>query len=218
MTTQLTAALRALAAFTVLLGLAYPLLVTGLAQVIFDGRADGSVVEVDGQAVGSTLLGQAFTDVEGRALAEYFQTRPSTGGHDPQASGASNLGPENPELLEQVCAREAEVGEREGVEDRRRACAGDSAGDSAGDMAGGGVPAEPTVPPDAVTASGSGLDPHISPAYAALQVQRVATARGLEPQVVRRLVAEHTRERTLGVLGEPRVDVLQVNLALDRLR
>jgi potassium-transporting ATPase KdpC subunit len=190
MTRQLLASLRALLVATVALGLLYPLAVTGLAQVALPGRADGQLLEADGTVVGSALLGQAFTDADGAPLPEYFQTRP--GAYDPLASGASNLGPNNPELLALVEERRAAVAELEGVDPSR-------------------------VPADALTSSGSGLDPHISPAYAALQVPRVAAERGLPEDEVRALVAEHTSGRDLGFLGDPRVSVLPLNLALDRL-
>lgn len=195
MTRQLLAALRALLVLTVLLGVAYPLAMTGAAQLLVEPRADGQLVERAGQPVGSTLLGQAFTDPDGgRALTRYFQTRPSAAGdgYDPTASGASNLGPNSQELLALVEQRRAAVAAIERVDPAR-------------------------VPPDALTASGSGLDPHISPSYAALQVPRVARVRGLPVERVRALLAEHTRGRDLGFLGEPRVQVLQLNLALDRL-
>ena len=188
---QAAAGLRVLLLMTLVLGVAYPLLVTGVAQVAFPWRADGSLVTATGEhttdpdeAVGSSLLGQASDP-------DLFQPRPSAGGWDPLATGGSNLGPESPDLLAIVEQRREEIAEREGV-------------------------AVSAVPADAVTASGSGLDPHISPAYAALQVDRVAAAQGLDPEVVRRLVAEHTSTRTLGVLGEPRVDVLGLNLAVVR--
>lgn len=188
---QAAAGLRVLLLMTLLLGVAYPLLVTGVAQVALPWRADGSLLTATGartthadDAVGSALLGQ-----EGDA--SLFLPRPSAGGWDPLATGGSNLGPENPELLATVEQRRAEVAQREGVD-----------------------PAD--VPPDAVTASGSGLDPHISPAYAALQVPRVARAQGLDVATVLSLVRAHTAGRSLGVLGEPRVDVLGLNLAVLR--
>lgn len=187
--TQSVAAVRALLVLTVLLGLAYPLAVTGFAQVATPGRADGALVERDGTVVGSRLIGQSF---EGRD--EYFASRPSAAGdgYDPLASSASNLSPANPDFVTTVRERIAAVAARDGVD-----------------------PAD--VAPDAVLASGSGLDPHISPAYAEQQVARVARARGLEPAQVRRLVEENTAGRSLGFLGEPRVNVLELNLALDRL-
>lgn len=184
---QSVAGLRVLLVLTVLTGLLYPLAVFGVGRLVPD-RADGSMIEVDGEVVGSRLLGQPFDG------DEWFLPRPSAAGegYDPLASGASNLGPENADLLDAVERRRAEVAAREGVD-----------------------PA--LVPPDAVTTSASGLDPHISPAYADLQVARVARARGLDEDTVRRLVAEATTGRELGVLGEPRVNVLELNAALTML-
>lgn len=186
------AGLRVLLAATLVLGVLYPLAVTGFAQVVAPWRAHGSLVTATGErttdadeAVGSALLGQLVDD------PALFQPRPSAAGdgYDPLSSAGSNLGPESPELVAAIEQRRTEVAEREGV-------------------------AVDQVPPDAVTASGSGLDPHISPAYAALQVARVAAANGLADDVVRRLVAEHTTGRALGVLGEPAVDVLLLNIAV----
>jgi K+-transporting ATPase ATPase C chain len=173
---------------TVVVGLAYPLLMAGVAQLAFRHAADGSMVRRADGVVGSSLIGQSFV---GRP--EYFQSRPSAAGagYDPTSSSASNLGPTSPELLKLVEQRRAEVAGLDGTE-----------------------PAQ--VAPDALTASASGLDPDISPAYAAQQVARVAALRHLDPAVVRRLVARSTQQRTLGFLGEPRVNVLLLNLALDR--
>ena len=189
---QLWAAARALVVFTVLLGIAYPLMITGIAQVGAPGRADGSLVVRDGEVVGSALLGQAFTDADGVPLPEYFQSRPSAGGHDGLASGGSNLGPNSAELAEAIGDRRAAVAALEGVD-----------------------PAD--VPPDAVTASASGLDPHISPAYAALQVDRVAEERRLPPAEVAELVGRATSGRDLGFIGAPHVNVLILNRSLDRV-
>jgi potassium-transporting ATPase KdpC subunit len=188
---QLLAAVRFLVLATVVLGLLYPLAMTGLAQVIAPGRADGSLIRVDGDVVGSALIGQAFTDADGNPLPQYFQTRPSASGYDGAASGGSNLGPNSPDLLALVAERRAAVAELEGVDPEQ-------------------------VPADAVTASASGLDPDISEAYAALQVERVAAARGVDPDTVRALVAGSTSGRDLGVIGAPHVRVLRLNLALDR--
>jgi potassium-transporting ATPase KdpC subunit len=185
---QSWAGLKVLLAFTVVLGLAYPLVVTGISQVLFHGRANGSLIERDGEVVGSSLIGQTF---EG---AEWFHSRPSAAGdgYDPLATGGSNLGPESEELLALVEERRAAVAEEDVVE-----------------------PAD--VPADALTASASGLDPHISPAYAHQQVDRVAEERGLGADEVRRLVDDHVRGRGLGFLGGERVNVLELNLALDEL-
>lgn len=174
---------------TVLTGIIYPLAVTGIARWVFPEQATGSLILADGQALGSELIGQPFND------PKYFWGRPSATGPFPYnavASSGSNLGPLNPALLEAVKAR---------VETIRQSDASE---------------AKP-IPVDLVTASGSGLDPHISPAGAGYQVNRVATARGRDAERVRRLVADHTEGRQFGVLGEPRVNVLRLNLALDAL-
>ena len=194
LTRQLLAAVRALLVLTAVLGVAYPLAVTGVAQVAFPHEADGSLVTADGRVVGSSLLGQPFTDADGRPLPQWFQPRPSAAGdgYDATASSASNLGPENADLLALVQERRVAVAAADGVD-----------------------PA--LVPPDALTASGSGLDPEVSPEYARQQAARVASARGLDAVQVRALVEDHVRGRQLGFLGEPRVNVLELNLALARL-
>ncbi len=181
---QFLAGVRVLLVLTVLLGVLYPLAVTGLAQVTMPGRANGSLVRSEDQAVGSALIGQEF------AGPEWFHGRPDA--FDPTASGATNLGPSNEELAEAVRAAAGEVARTEG-------------------WAG-------LIPADAVSGSGSGLDPHISPEYARLQAPRVATARGLEAEQVLALIDRFTEGRTLGFLGEPRVNVLLLNLALSGLR
>jgi K+-transporting ATPase ATPase C chain len=173
-------------ALTLLTGVAYPLLVTAVAAVTMPGRASGSVITHSGKAVGSELLGQPFSD------PKYFWSRPSATGPQPYngaASSGSNLSPTNPALLDAIQAR---------VQALRDADPGNTA----------------PVPVDLVTASGSGLDPHISPAAALYQVPRVARARGMTEEQVRAVVAAHTTGRTFGILGEPRVDVLALNLAL----
>ena len=172
---------------TVLTGVLYPLAVTGIAYLLFPAQARGSVLLRDGRALGSALLGQPFSG------ARYFWSRPSATAPQPYngaASGGSNLGPSNPALVAAVAARVAAL---------RAVDPGNEA----------------PVPVDLVTASASGLDPHISPAAAEYQLARVARARGLDVGVVRALVAAHTRGRSFGLLGEPRVDVLALNLALD---
>lgn len=181
---QSLAGLRVLLVLTVLLGVAYPAVVWAVGRAVPD-RADGSLLRVDGETVGSSLLAQPFDG------DEWFQPRPSAVDFDALGSAPSNLGPSNPDLLAQIDERRADVAAREGVD-----------------------PSE--VPPDALTASGSGLDPYVSPAYAALQVERVATARGIEPDVVRALVREATSGRDLGFLGEPTVNVMTLNAALAR--
>jgi K+-transporting ATPase ATPase C chain len=182
---ELRRGLVALAVFTVLCGFAYPLAVWGIGQISFRGAAGGSLVRTGDRVAGAALIGQSFDQ------PRYFWGRPSAPGYDAMASGASNLGPTSAALDEAVRARLAVL------------------------LAAhpGATPAD--VPGELVTASGSGLDPHISPAGAAFQVERVAAARGLDPGRVRALVAEHTEGRTLGFLGEPRVNVLELNLGLD---
>ena len=284
------AAFRALLVLTVIVGIAYPLFIWLVAQVPgLRDNANGSIIEVDGKPVGSRLIGQSFTDTDGNALPQYFQSRPSAAGdgYDPLATSASNLGPESivdtpgdpslpkddngykASLLTLVCSRSAAVGELEGVDGSRPFCTGDGVGavlsvigprDSRGNVVHptkvvsvnepcettptpflntyegvrvecakfgedysigqivpirGAAPADPAVPADAVTASGSGLDPHISPAYADLQVNRVAKARGVSPDQVREVVLANQDGRVLGFLGEARVNVLELNIALD---
>jgi K+-transporting ATPase ATPase C chain len=172
-------------ATTILLGLVYPLVITGIAQVLFPGKANGSLVRQDGKTIGSRLIGQPFTG------PGYFHSRPSTAGdagYDPMASGGSNLGPTNQKLIARV---QAEVTRLHGEN-----------------------PNAP-IPVDLITTSGSGLDPDISPAAAEFQISRVARERNLSANDVRLLVEQHTTPRDLGLLGEPRVNVLELNLALD---
>ena len=186
---QLFPALRMLLMLTIVTGIVYPLVVLAIGQGVFSDRADGSLIRRDGHVIGSSLLGQNF------AKPRYFHPRPSaagTEGYDGAASGASNLGPSNPDLTKAV---------------RERAAQYRKENDLAADV---------KVPVDAVTASGSGLDPDISVANARVQVARVAKARGLGDAVVRKLVDDHVRDRQLGVLGEETVNVLNLNLALDR--
>ncbi|MGC4853566.1 potassium-transporting ATPase subunit C [Micromonospora sp. DT4] len=280
---QHLAALRALLVFTVLLGLAYPLALVALGQLPgLHHKADGSLITSGGTTVGSSLIGQSFTDADGNPVPRYFQSRPSAAGdgYDPTSTSASNLGPESvvdaiatdPEessesLLTQVCGRSKAVGELNAVDGRRPYCTADGVGavlavfradgltgpvtrvvsvnqvapatpfvtsyqgvtvelarPGEDYVAAGGVitpirgdaPADPAVPADAVTASGSGLDPQISPAYAEVQVNRVARERGADPAAIRKLVEEHTGGRGLGFMGEPGVNVLELNIALDK--
>lgn len=186
---QLRAALAVLAVMTVITGVAYPLAVTGIAQAAFPRQANGSLILRDGKPVGSELVGQQFD------APKYFWGRLSgtSPAYDASASSGTNYGPLNPALGHAAKAR---------IDALRAADPGNRA----------------PVPVDLVTASGSGLDPHISPAAAEYQVMRVARVRGLAPARVRSIVAEHTRGRALAVLGEPAVAVLEVNLALDALR
>jgi K+-transporting ATPase ATPase C chain len=200
---QLLPSLVAIVLFTALLGIVYPLVVTGVAQVAFKHKADGSFVTVNGKQVGSSLIGQSFVDGKGRPIRKYFQSRPSaalgaagktTAGYDPTLSSGSNLGPTNPTLIKDVAQR---------AKDYRRL---------------NGLAPNVKVPVDAVTASGSGLDPDISVANAKLQAARVARARGLSTAAVLKLVDEHTDGRPLGFIGEKTVNVLDLNLALDQLK
>jgi K+-transporting ATPase ATPase C chain len=187
MTRELRPALLMLVVMTALTGGAFPLVVTGLAQVLFPAQANGSLIVRADRAVGSALIGQPFDD------PRYFWGRPSATApfaYNAAASSGSNYGPSSADLLKAA---------QERVEALRAADPGN----------------ETPIPVDLVTASGSGLDPHVSPAAARWQVARVARARGVRPQVVEELVAEHTRGRQLGFLGEPRVNVLALNLALD---
>lgn len=185
-------AIRAMLLFTLVLGVAYTIVVTAIGQLALPAQANGSVVRnADGEVVGSALIGQSFTDAAGDPLPEWFQPRPSAAGdgYDAGASSGSNLGPENADLIAAIEERRAHVAEFDGVP-------------------------ESDVPVDAVTASGSGLDPHISPEYALQQVARVAEARGLDEADVLALVESHIQARDLGYLGEPTVNVLELNLAL----
>ena len=186
---QLTPAFLAVLVFTLLCGVLYPLLATAVGQVAFDHQADGSLIERDGHVVGSELIGQVFT------APEYFHSRPSAAGdgYDGSASSGSNLGPTNPDLMNAVKERVAAYREENNLPD------------------------DAMVPVDAVTASGSGLDPHITVANADIQSARVAAARGLDVSMVLAMVHDYTEGRDLGVLGEPGVNVVRLNLALDAL-
>lgn len=188
-------ALRAMAVLTVALGLAYPLAMLGIGQLAFPAQANGSTVELNGETVGSTLIGQSFSDADGNPLPEWFQPRPSAAGdgYDAGASSGSNLGPENPDLIAAIEERRDQVAEFNDVD-----------------------PGE--VPVDALTTSASGLDPHISPEYARLQVVRVADERGLSEDDVAALVEDSVQNRNVGFLGEPTVNVLELNLALEGLK
>jgi K+-transporting ATPase ATPase C chain len=199
---QLVPAIISMIIFTVALGLLYPLVITGIAQAAFHDQANGSIITVNGKKVGSSLIGQSFTDASGRPIRKYFQSRPSYAlgasgstkhGYDPTLSGASNLGPNNPKQLRLV---------------KQRATAYRKLN---------GLVSTAWVPVDAVTASASGLDPNISVANARLQAPRVARARGLTTARVLNVVDEHTSQRALGILGEKAVNVLELNLALDKL-
>ena len=290
------AAFRALLVLTVITGIAYPLFIWAVAQLPgLHDRAEGSIINVNGKPVGSRLIGQLFTDTDGNALPQYFQSRPSAAGngYDPLSTSASNLGPESTvdtpadpaqlaagnapadagfkaSLLTLVCSRSAAVGKLEGVDGSRPFCTGDGVGavlsvigprDSRGNVIHptrvvsvnepcettpapflstyegvrvecakygedysigqivpirGAAPANPQVPADAVTASGSGLDPHISVAYADLQIPRVAKTRGISQDQVREVVRDNQDGRVLGFIGEARVNVLELNIELDK--
>ncbi|NMO54962.1 potassium-transporting ATPase subunit C [Actinoplanes sp. TBRC 11911] len=278
---QHVAALRAVIVFTIVLGLAYPLVMVAVGKLPgLDSRANGSMITVADNKVGSKLIGQLFTDKDGNPIPKYFQSRPSAAGdgYDPTSTSASNLGPEsivdtlskNPDdasqsLLTQVCTRSLDIGKLEGVSGARPFCAPDGTGAVLGVFRSGGftgpitrvvavnetgtpfldtyqgvkvepaqndvdyqaegavmtpirgdAPAKPAVPADAVTASGSGLDPDISPQYADLQAPRIARERGLTLDQVHQLIKAHTDGRTLGFMGEPGVNVLELNIALDQ--
>ncbi|GAA1204232.1 potassium-transporting ATPase subunit KdpC [Microbacterium maritypicum] len=182
-------AVRAMLVLTLVLGVGYTLLVTGIGQLLLPWQANGSPLPDER---GSSLIGQSFTDADGEALPQYFQSRPSAAGdgYDGAGSSGSNLGPENADLVASIEERKAAIAEREGVDPSQ-------------------------VPADAVTASASGLDPHISVAYALLQVPRVAEARGLSAQEVRDIVESRIQGRDLGFLGAERINVAELNLALD---
>ena len=192
-------ALRALILFTVILGLAYPVVIFGIGQGLFHNQTNGSPVSFHGKVVGSSLLCQEFVDAKGNPLPQYFQPRPSDAvvsgakndyGCDPLYSSASNLGPNNPLLVKNIQTAQQQIAKFDHVKISQ-------------------------IPADAVTTSGSGLDPDISPQNADIQVDRIAAARHVSPAAIMALVKQYTQGRTLGFLGEPRVDVLNLNIALD---
>jgi potassium-transporting ATPase KdpC subunit len=195
---QHLAGLRGLLVFTVITGIIYPLAMLGVAQGLFNQQANGSLVSYHGRVVGSKLLCQEFVDAKGNPLPQYFQPRPSAAtsgasndyGCNPLYSNGSQLGPTNPKLITEIKQRQKQIAAFDHVPISK-------------------------IPPDAVTASASGLDPDISPAYAAIQVDRVAAARHISPAQVEVLVQRYTTGRTLGFLGEPVVNVLLLNIALD---
>ena len=192
---QYWVAIRAMLIFTAVLGVGYTAVVTGIGQLALNTNANGSLARIDGETVGSIRIGQSFTDEDGVALPEWFQSRPSAAGdgYDGSASSGSNYGPENDDLIAAITDRRAAIVELEGVD-----------------------PAQ--IPADALTASASGLDPHISPEYARLQVHRVAEARDLPVEAVADLVESKIQARDAGYLGEPTVNVLELNIALAELK
>jgi potassium-transporting ATPase KdpC subunit len=196
---QHIAGLRLLLVFTVLCGIIYPVVMVGLSQVFFRNQANGSLASYHGRVVGSSLLCQEFVSSNGSPMRQYFQPRPSDAvvsgakndyGCDPLYSSASNLGPNNPVLVQQIKQRQEQIAQFDHVKISQ-------------------------IPADAVTTSGSGLDPDISPQNADIQVDRVAAARHVSPAQIMALVRQYTQGRALGFLGEPRVDVLTLNIALD---
>jgi K+-transporting ATPase ATPase C chain len=198
---QYIASFRILVVFTILCGVIYPAVVLGISQVAFHKQANGSLVSYNGKIVGSSLLCQEFVDAKGNPLPQWFQPRPSDAivsgekgdyGCDPLYSSASNLGPNNPQAVANIKAMQQQIEAFDHVSASQ-------------------------IPADAVTASGSGLDPDITPQNAAIQVARIAAARHLPVSVVQALVAKFTQGRNLGFLGEPRVDVLTLNIALAEL-
>jgi potassium-transporting ATPase KdpC subunit len=187
---QIKQAFLLLAAFTVLTGILYPFVVTAIAQAVFPRQANGNLIYCDGKPVGSSLIGQPFTD------PKYFWSRPSATspiGYNAESSSGSNLGPMNPDLVKAVQERIAALQKADPDN-------------------------EAPIPVDLVTSSASGLDPHISPAAAAYQIHRVAEARNMDEKTIRELVVKHTEGRTFGLLGEPRVNVVELNLDLDGSR
>ena len=192
---QYWVAIRAMLIFTVVLGVGYTAILTGIGQLVLPWQSNGSLVTVGGKVVGSALIGQSFTDKKGNALPEWFQSRPSAAGtgYDALASGGSNYGPENADLIKAVKERKAAIAKLDGV-------------------------SPSSIPADALTGSASGLDPHISPEYALEQVTRVAGARNLSESAVKSLVETKIQLRDLGYLGEPRVNVVDLNIALASLK
>ena len=188
-------AVRAMLVLTVVLGILYPLTITGVGQLALNDKANGQLITLDGDVVGSAIIGQSFADADGAPLPEWFQSRPSAAGdgYDASASSGSNYGPENTDLIAAIGDRQAQIVASDDVD-------------------------VSDIPADAVTASASGLDPHISPDFARLQVERVAAARGLAAAQVSELVESMVQGRDLGYLGEPTVNVLQLNIALSNLR
>lgn len=190
---QYWVALRAMVVFTIALGIIYPLVIT-VVGLVAPSQANGSLTSVDGKTVGSSLIGQSFTDKKGKALPQWFQSRPSAAGdgYDGGSSGGTNQGTQSETLITAIKERKAAIAKSDGVD-----------------------PA--SIPADALTASASGLDPHISPTYAREQISRVAAARNLSNAQVTKLVDTAVTGRVLGYIGEPTVNVLELNIALAKL-
>lgn len=207
---QLVPAIISMVIFTVALGIVYPLVITGIGQVVFHDKANGSLVKQNGKVIGSSALAQSFTDAKGNPIRKYFQERPSAANYDPTYSTGSNLGPTNPKLIAECLKVKNKDGstscDPNTVPQRAKAYRKLN-----------GLGNDVKIPVDAVTTSASGLDPDISVANAKLQAARVAKARGLDTQQVLKLVDEHTDGRPLGFIGEKTVNVLDLNLALDQL-
>jgi len=192
---QYWVAIRAMLIFTVVLGVGYTAVITGIGQLALPHQANGSAITVGDATVGSALIGQGFTDKKGKALPQWFQSRPSAAGsgYDASASSGTNYGPENSDLITAVKERKAAIAQLDGV-----------TGSS--------------IPADALTASSSGLDPHISPEYALLQVERIARVRTLSVASVTKLVEDQIQAPDLGYLGQSRVNVLELNVALAKMK
>ena len=228
---QIIPAVVSMVIFTVLLGLAYPLLVTGIAQAGFKGKADGSLIKENGKVVGSSMLAQAFTNAKGNPIRKYFQERPSAANYDPTYSTGSNYGPLNPKLIAKCLPVQKTDKAGNGIVDKKGNPVYETNPDGTKVCDPNTVPQRALayrklnrlagsvkVPVDAVTASGSGLDPDISIANARLQAKRVANARGLSVRKVLDMIDAHTDGRPLGIIGEKTVNVLDLNLALDALK
>jgi potassium-transporting ATPase KdpC subunit len=227
---QIVPAIVSMVIFTVLLGLVYPLVITGVAQAGFKDKANGSLIKKNGKVVGSSMLAQPFTTAKGTPIKKYFQERPSAANYDPTYSTGSNLGPLNPKLVAECLPVQKTDKAGNPVVDSKGNPVYETNADGSNVCDPNTVPQRAKsfrelnglansvkVPVDAVTASGSGLDPDISIANARLQAARVAAARGLSAAQVRKLVDEHTDDRPLGIIGEKTVNVLDLNLALDKL-
>ena len=227
---QLVPAIVSMVIFTVLLGLVYPLVITGIAQATFKDKANGSLIKKNGKVIGSSMLAQPFTTAKGSPIKKYFQERPSAANYDPTYSTGSNLGPLNPKLIAECLPVQKTDKAGNPVVDKKgnpvyetnpdgsKVCDPNTVPQRAKAYRKlNGLAKSVKIPVDAVTASGSGLDPDVSIANARLQAERVAKARGLSAAQVRKLIDDHTDGRPLGIIGEKTVNVLDLNLALDKL-